>query len=109
MTLSCTTRQSGAAEVTLWRVWEDRCMTQSSPAGLSTEALVIGILGGTGDQGRGLARRLAMAGQSVIIGSRDAARAAPAASDLGGGRLLAGGRYPPPPPARPAGGSPAPG
>lgn len=65
-------------------------MTQSSPAGLSTDALVIGILGGTGDQGRGLARRLAMAGQSVIIGSRDAARASAAASDLGGGRLLAG-------------------
>ena len=65
-------------------------MTQYSPAGLSTDALVIGILGGTGDQGRGLARRLAMAGQSVIIGSRDAARASAAASDLGGGRLLAG-------------------
>jgi hypothetical protein len=67
-------------------------MTQSSPGGLSKDldALVIGILGGTGDQGRGLARRLAMAGQSVIIGSRDAARATAAASDLGGGRLLAG-------------------
>jgi hypothetical protein len=67
-------------------------MTQSSPGGLSKDldALVIGILGGTGDQGRGLARRLAMAGQSVIIGSRDAARATAAATDLGGGRLLAG-------------------
>ena len=65
-------------------------MTQSSPGGLSLDALVIGILGGTGDQGRGLARRLAMAGHSVIIGSRDAARATAAASDLGGGRLLAG-------------------
>ena len=65
-------------------------MTQSSPDGRSVDALVIGILGGTGDQGRGLARRLAMAGQSVIIGSRDAARATAAASELGGGRLLAG-------------------
>jgi NADPH-dependent F420 reductase len=67
-------------------------MTQSSPGGLSKDldALVIGILGGTGDQGRGLARRLAMAGHSVIIGSRDAARATAAASDVGGGRLLAG-------------------
>ncbi len=67
-------------------------MTQSSPGGLSKDldALVIGILGGTGDQGRGLARRLAMAGQSVIIGSRDAAKATAAACDLGGGRLLAG-------------------
>ena len=63
-------------------------MTQSSPGIISTDldALVIGILGGTGDQGRGLARRLAIAGQSVIIGSRDAVRATAAASDLGAGR-----------------------
>ena len=45
--------------------------------------LVIGILGGTGDQGRGLARRLAMAGNRVIIGSRDAGRAAAAAASVG--------------------------
>jgi NADPH-dependent F420 reductase len=45
--------------------------------------LVIGVLGGTGDQGRGLARRLAMAGQRVIIGSRDAGRAAAAAATVG--------------------------
>lgn len=36
----------------------------------------IGILGGTGAQGRGLARRLAMAGHPVILGSRDPQRAA---------------------------------
>jgi 8-hydroxy-5-deazaflavin:NADPH oxidoreductase len=53
--------------------------------------LVIGILGGTGDQGKGLARRLSMAGHRVIIGSRDADRAKAAAADLGGGNLLAGG------------------
>lgn len=47
--------------------------------------LVIGVLGGTGDQGRGLARRLSMAGHRVIIGSRDAARCAAAAAELGGG------------------------
>lgn len=35
----------------------------------------IGILGGTGPQGRGLARRLAAAGHSVVIGSRSAERA----------------------------------
>lgn len=35
----------------------------------------VGILGGTGEQGRGLARRLAMAGNPVTIGSRDRARA----------------------------------
>jgi NADPH-dependent F420 reductase len=44
--------------------------------------LVIGILGGTGDQGRGLARRLAMAGHPVIIGSRNADRAHAAAADI---------------------------
>jgi len=46
-------------------------------------ALRIGVLGGTGEQGRGLARRLAMAGHAVVIGSRDAARAEGAAADLG--------------------------
>ena len=35
----------------------------------------IGILGGTGPQGRGLARRFAAAGHAVVIGSRDAGRA----------------------------------
>ena len=51
--------------------------------------LAIGVLGGTGDQGRGLARRLSMAGHRVIIGSRKAERAAAAAAELGDG-LLAG-------------------
>jgi 8-hydroxy-5-deazaflavin:NADPH oxidoreductase len=37
--------------------------------------LVVGVLGGTGDQGRGLAYRLARAGQKVIIGSRAVERA----------------------------------
>ncbi|MFJ9695023.1 NADPH-dependent F420 reductase [Kitasatospora sp. NPDC101183] len=50
-------------------------------------ALVVGVLGGTGDQGRGLALRLARAGQQVIIGSRDAARAEASAAELGGGGL----------------------
>ena len=45
--------------------------------------LAVGILGGTGDQGRGLARRLAMADNRVIIGSRDAGRAAAAAASVG--------------------------
>jgi len=45
--------------------------------------LAVGILGGTGDQGRGLARRLARAGNRVIIGSRDAGRAAAAAASVG--------------------------
>jgi NADPH-dependent F420 reductase len=45
--------------------------------------LVVGVLGGTGDQGRGLAYRLARAGQKVIIGSRNAERAQTAAGELG--------------------------
>jgi 8-hydroxy-5-deazaflavin:NADPH oxidoreductase len=45
--------------------------------------LTVGILGGTGDQGRGLGRRLAMAGNRVIIGSRDAGRAEAAAATIG--------------------------
>ncbi|WKX69996.1 NADPH-dependent F420 reductase [Streptomyces sp. XD-27] len=45
--------------------------------------LVVGVLGGTGDQGRGLAYRLAKAGQKVIIGSRAADRARAAAAELG--------------------------
>ena len=45
--------------------------------------LVVGVLGGTGDQGRGLAYRLARAGQKVIIGSRNAERAQTAAEELG--------------------------
>jgi 8-hydroxy-5-deazaflavin:NADPH oxidoreductase len=46
--------------------------------------LTIGVLGGTGDQGRGLASRLAAAGHPVIIGSRRAERAQAAAAELGG-------------------------
>ncbi|GAA1411749.1 NADPH-dependent F420 reductase [Catellatospora coxensis] len=45
-------------------------------------ALTVGILGGTGDQGRGLAYRLALAGQRVLIGSRSADRAAASAAEL---------------------------
>lgn len=48
-------------------------------------AVTIGVLGGTGEQGRGLARRLAMAGHTVTIGSRDADRAAGIADEIGHG------------------------
>jgi NADPH-dependent F420 reductase len=44
--------------------------------------LSVGILGGTGDQGRGLAYRLARAGQRVVIGSRAASRGEDAAAQL---------------------------
>ena len=49
------------------------------------DGLVIGILGGTGDQGRGLARRFALAGHPVIIGSRSRERAEAAAREIGHG------------------------
>jgi NADPH-dependent F420 reductase len=42
----------------------------------------IGILGGTGPAGRGLAVRLARAGEEILIGSRDAQRADAIASGL---------------------------
>ena len=43
---------------------------------------MLAILGGTGPEGRGLALRLAMAGETPIIGSRDASRGAAAAQEL---------------------------
>lgn len=43
----------------------------------------IGVLGGTGPQGRGLARRWGAAGLDVVIGSRDADRAQEVAATLG--------------------------
>jgi NADPH-dependent F420 reductase len=43
---------------------------------------VIAVLGGTGPQGRGLARRFAAAGLSVVIGSRSAERAEKTAAEL---------------------------
>ena len=43
---------------------------------------MLGILGGTGPEGMGLALRLGLAGEPVFIGSRDAARAAAAAESL---------------------------
>jgi NADPH-dependent F420 reductase len=43
----------------------------------------VAVAGGTGSFGRALAKRLAEAGYDVVIGSRDAARAAEAAAELG--------------------------
>ena len=43
---------------------------------------MLAFLGGTGPEGKGLALRLAMAGEAVIIGSRDATRATTAAEEL---------------------------
>jgi NADPH-dependent F420 reductase len=47
--------------------------------------LVVGVLGGTGEQGRGLALRLARSGQQVVVGSRSAERAQAAAAEIGHG------------------------
>jgi NADPH-dependent F420 reductase len=52
---------------------------------------VIGIIGGTGDQGRGLARRLGLAGYRVVIGSRNEGRALEAVANLACGPLVTGG------------------
>jgi NADPH-dependent F420 reductase len=42
----------------------------------------LAFLGGTGDQGRGLARRFALAGHPVLLGSRSVERAAAAADSV---------------------------
>jgi NADPH-dependent F420 reductase len=73
--------------------WQDAGMTSEThkPAARDSwdlpdvSGLVVGVLGGTGDQGRGLAYRLAKAGQRVIVGSRSAERARTAAGELGFG------------------------
>jgi 8-hydroxy-5-deazaflavin:NADPH oxidoreductase len=50
------------------------------------DPLTIGLLGGTGPQGRGLALRMALAGHRVLLGSRDPDRAAGIVADLLDGR-----------------------
>ncbi len=47
----------------------------SQPPAITIGPMTIGILGGTGPQGRGLTRRLAAAGHRIVIGSRSADRA----------------------------------
>jgi NADPH-dependent F420 reductase len=53
----------------------------------------IGVIGGTGKEGRGLALRWARAGHDVVIGSRDIARAEASAAELSEtcGRRITGG------------------
>lgn len=54
----------------------------------------IALIGGTGPEGRGLAQRLALAGHTVIVGSRSAERARAIAAELaaaaGGSTSIAG-------------------
>lgn len=56
-----------------------------------TQTSTIAVLGGTGQEGGGLALRWAQAGHHVILGSRDGAKAAAAAAEmkakLGGGLI----------------------
>jgi NADPH-dependent F420 reductase len=65
-------------------------MTAPDPRALPDPAVpdlsdvTVSVLGGTGEQGRGLARRFALAGVRVVLGSRDAARAQAAAEALPG-------------------------
>src|SRR5262245_5805230 len=49
---------------------------------MTTDPTTIGILGGTGDQGRGLGYRFARAGLRVVIGSRTLERAAGVAAEI---------------------------
>lgn len=49
---------------------------------MNIDELKVGIIGGTGEEGRGLALRWAMAGAQVIIGSRSIERAQEAAEEL---------------------------
>ena len=46
------------------------------------DGLTIGILGGTGDQGRGLAYRFARAGLRVVVGSRSGERGQASAAEI---------------------------
>jgi NADPH-dependent F420 reductase len=46
------------------------------------EELVVGVIGGTGPQGRGLAVRLAAAGQRILLGSRDAEKCSRIAAEV---------------------------
>ena len=54
---------------------------------------MLGFLGGTGEEGKGLAFRLALSGESVMIGSRDESRAIEAAGEVNSllGKQLAAG------------------
>lgn len=51
---------------------------------MNIEEVKVGIIGGTGEEGRGLALRWAMAGARVTIGSRSPERAKEAADELNG-------------------------
>ena len=53
-------------------------------SGLGWNSPMLGFIGGTGPEGRGLALRFAIAGERVVIGSRDQGRAEEAAHSISG-------------------------
>lgn len=60
---------------------------------MTDKIITVGVLGGTGKEGSGLAMRWALNGYRVIVGSRDAARAAEKAAEFNatlGGEYLIG-------------------
>jgi NADPH-dependent F420 reductase len=57
-------------------------VTTADSAVPDLKSLTISVLGGTGPQGRGLARRFAQAGLTVVIGSRGAEKGAAAGAEL---------------------------
>ncbi len=61
---------------------EESRMPAPTSEPLDVAGLALGIVGGTGPQGHGLAVRFAVAGQRVLIGSRDPDRAAAAAAEV---------------------------
>jgi NADPH-dependent F420 reductase len=54
----------------------------AAPAADAAVLPIISVIGGTGQLGAAIARRLALAGARIVIGSRDAARAEAAAAGL---------------------------
>jgi NADPH-dependent F420 reductase len=50
--------------------------------GRAVDELVVGVIGGTGPQGRGLAVRLAAARQRILLGSRDAEKCSRIAAEV---------------------------
>ena len=57
-------------------------MAKTMTGGSGVDGLTIGVIGGTGAQGRGLALRWGALGLPVILGSRDSKRAEDAAAEL---------------------------
>src|SRR3989475_12598312 len=65
------------------RVRRDPSRSCAIPRAISSgESVNIAILGGTGKEGSGLGARWALAGHSIILGSRDAERARTKAAEL---------------------------